>query len=202
MLLHGRPAPGSTYTTCQLAVNSTNCQVDKDAENLSAKVLCLTQQSESNCTDRRDHTSEGEQSSSSQPQDAIIGGEDILENENFATSSDLPCFDENGENIIRNFNDLKEDGDLIEMLAGYLVYRVGKNFPEKAHLYGSFSKDVNKPLRTSWLQKLSRGWLTVPNDDFINVVKKMEKEFDGFHANVVNKSKNVFQALKERISCK
>ncbi|KAG8269114.1 hypothetical protein J6590_008362 [Homalodisca vitripennis] len=87
----------------------------------------------------------------------------------------------------RNLELYSENRELLEMIAGYLAYRLKKIEPEKASLYGSLTKAVSFSGK-NWLYALSRGSLMKPTEKCMQYVLKMEEEFIRFHGGLLGLS--------------
>ncbi|KAF6212640.1 hypothetical protein GE061_013166 [Apolygus lucorum] len=175
-----------------IVFNNLNCPREKDVETLSVSVIEPLVRSDSfghHETSNNYNNKDGPSASDADEMgELILKGHEIeqieLENE----------FEENFD----EYPDKKSE-ELLEMLAGYLIYRFKKKQPEKSALYGSYSKDVPTSSKKTWVGTLSRGWLIRPNESFMKDVKAMEEEFIKYHGKGINKNANVFSTLKTRI---
>lgn len=107
--------------------------------------------------------------------------------------------DESNGNQAEHFT--PENPELLEMLAGYIAYRMKKKFPEKANVYGNLTKLIPFAGK-NWMEAISRGSLMRPTPECTKLVSLMEEEFHKFHGTSVNKSEKVFQMLKNQIKDK
>lgn len=108
---------------------------------------------------------------------------------------------ESCNDVEEEVQDLKEKKELLEMIAGYVAYRVKRKLPEQAHKYGDFTKNVQVTGK-NWLQAISRGYLMKPTDWFMESVLKMEKEFQTFHGDFIDNGPKVFTRLINIINAK
>ncbi|KAG8279927.1 hypothetical protein J6590_094172, partial [Homalodisca vitripennis] len=106
-------------------------------------------------------------------------------------------------NVATNEYDVltKEKTDLIQMLAGYIAYRVKKKKLESNFIYGHPTKDF--PSQNDWLSAISRGALMRPTREWEWTVKNMEIDFNNFHGvNSLNKDCNVMKTLTSVLKTK
>lgn len=95
----------------------------------------------------------------------------------------------------------KEDTDLIKMLAGYVSYRVSRQNIVSTFVYGHPTKECTK--QKDWLSTLSRGYLMNPTEEWLNMVLKMEKDFEEYHGkNGLSNREKVMKTLIDKLKVK
>lgn len=95
----------------------------------------------------------------------------------------------------------EESKDLLKMLAGYVAYRVRKRGLDTTFRYGYVATN-DTVIQTDWLSKISRGSLMNPTEEWLNIVYKMEQEFNAFHGAEINKNCMVISTLTNLLKSK
>ncbi|KAG8295916.1 hypothetical protein J6590_069382, partial [Homalodisca vitripennis] len=198
-------------------ITSGNCIQAKGVETLSASILSVSSQEDGQpqTTSQEDGQPQTTSQEDGQPQTTLQedGQPQATLQEETETANDISDDQEftaavNG--LVEHFEVIKgernlelysENRELLEMIAGYLAYRLKKIEPEKASLYGSLTKGVSFSGK-NWLYALSRRSLMKPTEKCMQYVLKMEEEFIRFHGGSVNKDIRVFTTLKDKIKMK
>ena len=155
-------------------INSQNCSYGKEIQTLSADIVSdigLQDENENGCSPK--------EAAQCDNVEGCHQFEDLDEDFTAAVDGILANVD-SCQNNEESVNIVEEKGDLLEFIAGYIAYRIRKKFPEKAEIFGHFTKDL-PVLGKNWVSTMSRGHLMKPSDEFFEDVKKMEKEFQRFH---------------------
>lgn len=171
-------------------ITGSNCLVEKGCESLSANVFA-------NCSDQDCQSQKPTQHEKVEQENLEDKVDNDSEDEELTLAIDglLKHLEEEQESRVT------EKSELLEMLAGYIAYRMRKKYPGKANLYGDFTKNVSCTVK-NWLQAISRGSLMKPTDLCMQSVLQMEEEFKRFHGTLLNKEVHVFKTLKNKIKNK
>lgn len=121
--------------------------------------------------------------------------ESIKEIFNSSTSTSTPLAQENIA-VNPQTNTAEEDG--FQYVAGWTARKFKNEFPE----LGSITKanEEHKYTLPSWLDHLSFGGLTTPSDEWMQVVKLIETEFNIYNGKEkLNNSPNISKILTDKI---
>ena len=138
-------------------------------------------------------TSENSDETKEQAIISIIKNE-VLEEEEILQGNDTKNDDANNNDKNHIHSLCSKNPDLMKMLARYIVYRVKKKNPSTYFKYLKPTKELaiqNK----DWLATLSRGLLIEPTTEWLQIVLKMEDEFNKFCGNNITKECGVMNTL-------
>ncbi|KAE9535838.1 hypothetical protein AGLY_007739 [Aphis glycines] len=129
-----------------------------------------------------------------------LGDEHIGEDE--IISSDTDTASENGSQLSN------EDKNKVEYLAGWVAKRHRFNIPgigstttqvNKNNINNTVGHDYEIP---SWINHVSYGGLIEPSSEFKKIIFRIERLFNKFTKNTINKGPNIVKQLTNKILCR
>ena len=102
--------------------------------------------------------------------------------------------DEAREDVVEE-TDHGHDEEAFRYIAGYVQKKVKEKFPGLIIPEGE--KCANK-----WIENLSRGNLTIPNMDVLEICQDLNKDFEAFHGEFIDMSPNPLERLLKEVLAK
>lgn len=136
-----------------------------------------------------------------------LGDEHIGEDE--IISSDTDTASENGSQLSNeDKNKVEMDNDAVEYLAGWVAKKHRFNIPgigstttqvNKNNIKNTLGHDYEIP---SWINHVSYGGLIEPSSEFKKIIFRIERLFNKFTKNTINKGPNIVKQLTNKILCR
>ena len=103
--------------------------------------------------------------------------------------------DEDKEDDIEEAHVGGHDEEAFRYIAGYVQKKVQAKFPGLVMPEG-------ENCSSRWIETLSRGKLTIPNMDILEICKELNKDFEAFHGEFIDMSPNPLERLLKQVLAK